>query len=94
MDMTSLLVQLISGGVGGNLIGALLKQVNLGPVGNTIVGVIGGLLGGQLGGMMGGAGMADASAASGLDLTTILGSGGGGAALTAVVGLVKQAMHK
>ena len=40
-----ILVQLIGGGVGGNGIAAVLKQVNLGPVGNTIAGAIGGWLG-------------------------------------------------
>ncbi len=98
MDLTSLLVQLVSGGVGGNLVGSLLKQVNLGPVGNTIVGVIGGLLGGQLGGMLGAGGATSASGAGGLDLGAlvpgVLGGGGGGAALTAVVGFIRQAISK
>lgn len=96
MDWTSLLVQLVSGGVGGNIVGSLLKQVNLGPVGNTIVGVIGGLLGGQLGGMLGAPG--PAATTGGLDMATlipgVLGGGGGGAVLTAVVGFARQAMNK
>jgi len=53
MDIVGLIVQLISGALGGNVAGALLKQFSLGPVGNSIVGIIGGGLGGQLLGMLG-----------------------------------------
>jgi hypothetical protein len=49
------LISLLSGGVGGNLIGALMKNRSLGPALNTVLGAIGGLAGGQLaGGAMGG----------------------------------------
>ena len=48
MDIVTLLVQLISGAVGGNIAGSLLKKLSLGPVGNSIVGVLGGGLGGVL----------------------------------------------
>ena len=53
MDIAGLLVQLVSGAAGGNIAGALLKQFSLGPVGNSVVGVLGGGLGGQLLGMLG-----------------------------------------
>jgi len=36
MDWLSLIVSLVSGGVGGNIAGALMQKFNLGPVGNTI----------------------------------------------------------
>lgn len=53
-----LAVQLISGAVGGNIGGALLKQFSLGPVGNSIAGIVGGGIGGQiLGALMGGGGI-------------------------------------
>lgn len=48
MDLTNLLVQLISGAVGGNVGGALNKAKNMGPMMNTILGAIGGVGGGQL----------------------------------------------
>lgn len=38
-----LLVQLIAGGAGGNVIGQLAKNLNLGTTGNSIVGAIGAL---------------------------------------------------
>ena len=48
MNWMPILIQLISGGVGGNIAGALLKKFNLGPIGNTIAGILGGVGGGQL----------------------------------------------
>lgn len=48
MDFTSLLIQLISGAVGGNVAGAVNKAKTLGPLVNTILGALGGLGGGQL----------------------------------------------
>ncbi len=55
MDMTALLLQLVSGAVGGNVAGALNKTRSLGPLINTVLGAIGGVGGGQLlDGMVGG----------------------------------------
>jgi uncharacterized membrane protein YeaQ/YmgE (transglycosylase-associated protein family) len=99
MDMGSLLIQLISGAAGGNIAGAVLKQMSLGPVGNSIVGILGGVLGGQLLGMLGAGGTgAAAAAASGLDIGSIVsslaGGGVGGGVLMAIVGILRQQMVK
>jgi uncharacterized membrane protein YeaQ/YmgE (transglycosylase-associated protein family) len=48
------LLTLISGAVGGNIGGALIKDQSLGPVVNTILGLIGGVGGSQLLGALGG----------------------------------------
>jgi uncharacterized membrane protein YeaQ/YmgE (transglycosylase-associated protein family) len=86
MDITSLLIQLVSGAVGGNIGGALLKNISLGPVGNSIAGIIGGPLGAAILGQLGmGGGGALASVGSG---------GGGGIILMLVVGFIKKAMAK
>jgi uncharacterized membrane protein YeaQ/YmgE (transglycosylase-associated protein family) len=47
-QIISLLVSLIAGGAGGNIVGALLKNRNLGPMLNTVLGVGGGVVGGQV----------------------------------------------
>jgi hypothetical protein len=91
-----LIIQLISGGVGGNIAGAALKQYDLGMIGNTIAGVIGGGIGAQIiGGVLGGGG-SDPAGAGGLDIGSIIGqiaSGGvGGGILMVIVGLIKQVM--
>ncbi len=91
--METLITQLIAGAVGGNAAGAGLKNLSLGTLGNTIVGLLGGLGGGSvLAGMLGGA--ADAAGGGGMGglLGSLVGGGAGGAILTAVVGLIKSKM--
>jgi hypothetical protein len=36
MNVTGMVTNLIAGGVGGNIAGALLKKFDLGPIGNTV----------------------------------------------------------
>ncbi|MBT8300736.1 MAG: hypothetical protein KJO63_05350 [Maribacter sp.] len=88
-----LLIQLVSGALGGNVAGKLLKNRSLGTLGNSIVGILGGALGGQLLGIMG----IDVSA-GGMDMAGILGSvaggGVGGGVLMAIIGVVKKALAK
>jgi len=97
MDIAGLLIQLVSGAVGGNIAGAVLKKASLGPVGNSIVGILGGGLGGQLLGMLG-VGGGGAAAGGALDMGSILssvaGGGVGGGVLMAIVGLIRQQMGK
>ena len=93
-SLVNLVIQLLAGAVGGNAAGAVLKQYNLGPLGNSIAGIIGGGIGGQLLGMMlGGAGGAPGS---GMDLgsfiTQVAGGGIGGGLLMVIVGMVRQAL--
>jgi hypothetical protein len=99
--VVGLIIQLIAGAAGGNIAGSLLKQFDLGVVGNSIAGVIGGGVGAQIiGALLGGGATAGAGAAAGggLDIGSIIGqivSGGvGGGILMVIVGLVKQAMSK
>src|SRR5262249_50948766 len=93
-----LIVQLISGAVGGNVAGIALKQYDLGTIGNSIAGIIGGGIGAQIiGALVGGGGDTGALAGSGgLDIGTLIAQiasgGGGGGVLMVIIGLVKQAM--
>lgn len=95
MDITSLIIQLLSGAAGGNVVGSVLKNLNLGPVGNTLAGLVGGFLGGNFLGPLIGPG---AAATGGLDLTSIIGQvvsgGAGGGVLMALVGLIRSVMAK
>jgi len=90
----NLILQLVSGAAGGNIAGGLLKQYSLGPLGNSIAGIVGGGVGGQLLGMM--LGGATGAAAAGPDIgsiiTQIIGGGVGGGVLMAIIGLIRQAM--
>jgi uncharacterized membrane protein YeaQ/YmgE (transglycosylase-associated protein family) len=47
-QIISWIVSLIAGGAGGNIVGALLKDRNLGPMLNTVLGLVGGGVGGKL----------------------------------------------
>ena len=88
-----LIIQLISGAVGGNVAGGLMKDKSLGMLGNSIAGIIGGGLGGQILGMLGmGAG------GGGMDIGSIIGQiaggGVGGGVLMVIIGIIKKAMSK
>jgi hypothetical protein len=95
MDI-GLIIQLLSGVVGGNVAGSQLGEKSLGTLGNSLAGLVGGGLGGQI--LTALLGMGAASAGGGLDLGSIItqlaGGGVGGAVLTAIVGMLKQNFAK
>ncbi|RUO98209.1 hypothetical protein [Hyphomicrobium sp.] len=45
MEYIPLLLQVVSGALGGNVAGSLLKSLSLGMLGNTITGIVGGGIG-------------------------------------------------
>jgi uncharacterized membrane protein YeaQ/YmgE (transglycosylase-associated protein family) len=85
-----LIIQIITGVVGGHAAGAMLKNYTLGVIGNTIAGAIGGAVGGQLLQQLV---PALASAASNVDIGALIGQvvggGVGGAILTVLAGVTK-----
>ncbi|MDE2383302.1 MAG: hypothetical protein KGO53_01680 [Alphaproteobacteria bacterium] len=90
MDITSLLIQLVAGAVGGNVGGTAMKDQSLGPIGNTIAGAVGGLGGGTVLGSLIPA-LASA-AAGGSTVGNLAASGVGGLVLQIIVGLIKSKM--
>ncbi|MBT8269752.1 MAG: hypothetical protein HKO67_08615 [Flavobacteriaceae bacterium] len=97
-DYLPLIIQLISGAVGGNLAGAIMKKFSLGTMWNSIVGILGGGIGGTVLGMLGLGGAETAEAAGSMDLGSIVGSvaggGVGGGIILAIVGAIKNALNK
>jgi uncharacterized membrane protein YeaQ/YmgE (transglycosylase-associated protein family) len=83
--MEALIIQLISGAVGGNAAGAIFKNLSLGTIGNSIAGVAGGGIGGQI------LGAVLPSLAGGM-VGQAAGGGIGGLVLMAVVGFIKNKM--
>ncbi|WP_299156466.1 hypothetical protein [uncultured Tenacibaculum sp.] len=81
-----LIISLLSGAVGGNIAGALLKKYSMGTLWNSVVGILGGGLGAQLLGMLN----IDISGIIG----NIVGSGVGGGVLMVIIGLIKSVMKK
>lgn len=94
MEFLPLIIQLLTGAAGGNVVGKLAKNLDLGTLGNSIAGILGGGLGGQLLGMAGIAAAPD----GGLDIASILGSvasgGVGGGVLMAIIGVIKSVLAK
>ena len=92
-EQKEVMIGLISGAVGGNVAGGVMKNLNQGTLVNSIAGIVGGGLGGQILGMLGAGG-----GAGGLDVASILtqvaGGGIGGGAVLAIVGVVKNMMAK
>src|SRR5215472_2464921 len=95
MNIISLIIEIISGAIGGNVAGAAMKENSLGTLGNSIAGIVGGGLGGTL--LQSVTGNV-ATGGGSLDLTSILsniaGGGVGGAILMAVIGLIRNQMAK
>ena len=99
MEWISLGINLLSGAVGGNAAGKLLKSFSLGKIGNSIAGIMGGGLGGQLLNMLGVNSTAVAATSGGqMDFASLLGalaSGGvGGSIVMVVFGCIKKAFAK
>lgn len=95
MDIVTLLIQLISGALGGNLAGALFKNISLGTLGNSLAGIVGGGLGGQIiGSLLNLPGVSTDL----LDPMAILGqvaSGGvGGTIVMAIIGFLRSVLAR
>lgn len=90
MDILPMILELAAGAAGGNIAGKLMPKSSMGPLVNSILGIVGGGLGGQVLSMLG---MGGASGTGNL-IMDLLGGGVGGGALMAVVGLVKGMLAK
>ncbi|HTQ65831.1 MAG TPA: hypothetical protein VMI12_13615 [Puia sp.] len=86
--MQQIIISLISGALGGNAAGAILKKFSLGPIWNSVVGILGGGLGGQILSMITGG---NSSSGAGI-VGNILSSGVGGGILMTIVGLIRGQM--
>ena len=99
--LINIIVSLLSGAAGGNIAGAVLKNISLGTLWNSVAGIVGGGLGGKLLGILVpslGAVAAAKTGGSGIDIGAIIGqlAGGGigGGALMAVIGVIRSMMAK
>ena len=96
--ITSLIVQAVAGALGGNAAGGLVKNINLGPIGNSITGALGGGIGGHLLQALIPVltGATATVSAGGFDIAAALGQAAGGevtgAIVTVIVGLIKNAV--
>jgi len=93
MGIVNVIIQLVSGALGGNAAGALLKKLSLGTALNSLLGLVRGGLGGQLLTLLG-----VFTTTGATDIGSIIGSvaggGVGGGVLMAIVGAIKKAVSK
>ena len=91
ISLVDLVIEIISGAVGGYFVGTAMRDLSLGTFGNLIAGAIGGLIGGY---SLRAAIPVLGSAAGGISLGVIIGQVVtglvGGAILAAIVGLSKD----
>jgi uncharacterized membrane protein YeaQ/YmgE (transglycosylase-associated protein family) len=89
VDIINLIVNLISGAIGGNLAAAFLKDQSLGTLGNSVAGILGGGIGAailQALGAFTGAGGLDVGSL----IASILSGVVGGAIVMAIIGLIRS----
>jgi len=93
MDTVTLLVQLISGAIGGNVAGSLLRKLSLGTIGNSVVGILGGGLEALILNALG-----VNTGTGGMDVGSVIGSiaggGAGGCVLLVIVGAIRNAITR
>ena len=94
MEYVPLLIQLVSGALGGNVAGWLLKNLSLGTLGNSIAGIVGGGIGGQILDQVFHTAVAGGAVDPVAIITQVLGGGVGGGVLMAIVGAIRNAMAK
>lgn len=86
-----LIINLVSGAVGGNVAGGILKKSSLGTLGNSIAGILGGGAASQLLPEL--LGMAGTMDLQGI-LTQVASGGVGGGAAMIILGLVKNLISR
>ncbi|PWB80863.1 MAG: hypothetical protein C3F11_16885 [Methylocystaceae bacterium] len=93
--IVNLIIQLVAGAAGGAGVGRTAKNLDLGPLANSIVGALGGAGGGSILSSLVPA-LAGAANGGGFDIAVLAGQivGGGvsGAVVTAIVGLIRNAL--
>lgn len=91
MDLTTLLIQLVSGAVGGQAAAGMTKDDSLGTIGNMVVGALGGGIGGHVLSSLLGLG---AAAGAGLDVgaivSAVLTGGVAGGVSTFLLSMIKS----
>ena len=85
------IISLVTGAIGGNIAGAVFKNLSLGGLGNTIAGVIGGGAGAEILNVLGAGG---AAGAGGNMVGNIASSGVGSIVVMLIAGVIKNAMAK
>lgn len=91
MNVSSLVIQMIAGTIGGNVAGSAVRGWSLGVFGNSIAGLVGGVIDGQLvASILDAHGVTDPSSI----LANIAGGGVGGVIIMLLLGLLRSLTRK
>jgi uncharacterized membrane protein YeaQ/YmgE (transglycosylase-associated protein family) len=94
MNISCLILQLVSGIAASGLLANGVKSFHLGVVGNSIAGALGGALGGQLFLRLTGVEFDFHSSDAEIFLTSVLGAASGGVMVSAIAGIFKRLFSK
>jgi hypothetical protein len=94
MNILPLLIQLASGAAGGNLVSCGCEKISLGPIVSSLTGMLGGDVGAKLLQLATAGGQIEGTSDMHIFLTSLLGGAAGGAAVTALLGWVKEMLSK
>jgi hypothetical protein len=94
MNISCLILQIVSGIAAGNLLAGGLKSFHLGIPGSSLAGALGGGIGGQIFLRVTGIESDFHSSDAQIFLTSVFGAASGGVALTFVVGMIKRLLSR
>ena len=94
MNISCLILQIVSGIAAGNLLAGGLKSLHLGVLGNSLAGALGGGIGGQLFLRVTGVETNFHSSDAQIFLTSVFGAASGGVLVTFGVGMIKRLLSR
>jgi hypothetical protein len=94
MNVSCLILQIVSGIAAGNLLANGLKSLHLGVFGNSLAGALGGGIGGQIFLRVTGVETDFHSSDAQIFLASVFGAASGGALVTFVAGILKRLLSR
>jgi hypothetical protein len=94
MNISCLILQIVSGIAASNLLAGGVKTLHLGVIGNSLAGALGGGIGGQIFLRVTGIESDFHSSDAQIFLTSVFGAASGGVLLTVVVGMIKRLLSR
>jgi hypothetical protein len=94
VNISCLILQIVSGIAAGNLLAGGLKSLHLGVLGNSLAGALGGGIGGQLFLRVTGVEADFHTSDAQIFLTSVFGAASGGVLVTFVLGMIKRLLSR
>jgi uncharacterized membrane protein YeaQ/YmgE (transglycosylase-associated protein family) len=94
MNISCLILQIVSGIAASNLMAGAVKTCHLGTFGNSLAGALGGAIGGQLFLRLTGVESNFHSSDAQIFLTSVFGAASGGVLVSVIVGTIKRLLSR